>query len=331
MVKWPEDIYNCKDSSIEEVDGIEIYRGLRVRMGVHTGNPKAQEDPVTGRMDYFGPVVNRAARIEGKAQGGQIVISGETKKAIDKAIQTQSLNNIEIIELGFHKLKGLQTDTQLYQLLPVSLNKRKFPLYIEEKNEPSNTSSNPEEISLEIEALVQENQNLKKKIVEMETTVREAMAKAELLRNTLEEMHKVMPESFTKQFIIANKNLKNIMESNTVFNSEIEEAKKRNLKLAKLHKGTLFKLDAANKRCKELERELNEYKSKPVDNQSPHRHIISRMTERLGIKKSSNSPSSQPIKESHDSGSSIDDDIPVHQPYSSKSKDVSAEETAQDN
>ena len=59
---WPEKIYEGEDSAIEEVDGQEIYRGLRVRMGVHTGEPTAERDPVTGRMDYFGPMVNRSAR-----------------------------------------------------------------------------------------------------------------------------------------------------------------------------------------------------------------------------------------------------------------------------
>lgn len=60
--EWPKEILEGPDSAVEVVDGVEIYRGLRVRMGIHTGNPSAEPDPVTGRMDYFGPMVNRSAR-----------------------------------------------------------------------------------------------------------------------------------------------------------------------------------------------------------------------------------------------------------------------------
>lgn len=42
--------------------------------GIHTGAPLCREDPVTGRMDYYGPVVNTAARIGSYPKGGQIVI-----------------------------------------------------------------------------------------------------------------------------------------------------------------------------------------------------------------------------------------------------------------
>jgi len=65
-VEWPEGIYKNKASMEERAeDGTLLYRGLRVRMGVHTGEPKAQVDPTTKRMDYFGPMVNRSARYVG--------------------------------------------------------------------------------------------------------------------------------------------------------------------------------------------------------------------------------------------------------------------------
>ena len=43
---------------------------LRVRMGVHTGEPSQRDG------DYYGPPVNQAARLMGIAHGGQIVCSG---------------------------------------------------------------------------------------------------------------------------------------------------------------------------------------------------------------------------------------------------------------
>src|SRR5581483_8843100 len=46
--------------------------GMRVRVGLHTG----LLEPIGG--DYFGPPVNRAARIERAAHGGMILLSADT-------------------------------------------------------------------------------------------------------------------------------------------------------------------------------------------------------------------------------------------------------------
>ena len=69
---WPVELSKHPDAAIEphpSLKGQVLYRGLRVRMGVHYGEPRAERDPITTRMDYFGPMVNRSARVEGATHG----------------------------------------------------------------------------------------------------------------------------------------------------------------------------------------------------------------------------------------------------------------------
>jgi class 3 adenylate cyclase len=49
-----------------------MFKGLRVRMGMHVGNPRVIRDPKTRRVEYIGPVVNAAARITAITHGGQV-------------------------------------------------------------------------------------------------------------------------------------------------------------------------------------------------------------------------------------------------------------------
>jgi len=49
----------------------------RVRMGLHTGEVEERDG------DYFGPPVNRAARLMGAAHGGQVVVSELTAGLLD--------------------------------------------------------------------------------------------------------------------------------------------------------------------------------------------------------------------------------------------------------
>ena len=75
---WPLEILECEDGkSIYDSDEHLIARGLSVRMGIHSGMPLCETDPITHRMDYFGPMVNRSARIKGCALGGQIMCSSD--------------------------------------------------------------------------------------------------------------------------------------------------------------------------------------------------------------------------------------------------------------
>ncbi|KAG0139944.1 hypothetical protein CROQUDRAFT_53997 [Cronartium quercuum f. sp. fusiforme G11] len=73
---WPQEILDSEDGKeIYDSSGLLCYRGLSVRMGIHWGNPHCEADPITRRMDYFGPMVNRSARISGEAKGGEITAS----------------------------------------------------------------------------------------------------------------------------------------------------------------------------------------------------------------------------------------------------------------
>ncbi|KAJ1653825.1 cysteinyl-tRNA synthetase [Dispira simplex] len=82
---WPQEILDCQDGreiySPTNPNQL-IYRGLWVRMGIHWGSPVCEEDPITRRMDYFGPMVNRSARICSAADGGQIFVSQDVVNEI---------------------------------------------------------------------------------------------------------------------------------------------------------------------------------------------------------------------------------------------------------
>lgn len=94
-----------------------IFRGLRVRMGIHMGRPDCKADAVTGRADYFGPMVNRAARIASIACGGQILIS----KAVHDAVSSELDKDVFVTHMGDHYLKGLTGTESIVEILPKTL------------------------------------------------------------------------------------------------------------------------------------------------------------------------------------------------------------------
>lgn len=57
-------------------------------------------------MDYFGPVVNLAARVSGAARGGEIVCSGGTAEALVKAIADHPILQA-VVPIGEQQLKGI--------------------------------------------------------------------------------------------------------------------------------------------------------------------------------------------------------------------------------
>jgi predicted ATPase/class 3 adenylate cyclase len=89
---------------------------LRVRMGVHAG----EAEPRGG--DFYGPAVNRTARIMGVAHGGQVLLSERAAGLCLKQLPPEA----ELRDLGEHRLKDLFQPEHIFQLVHPSL-PREFP------------------------------------------------------------------------------------------------------------------------------------------------------------------------------------------------------------
>ncbi|KAF2218200.1 hypothetical protein BDZ85DRAFT_245625 [Elsinoe ampelina] len=155
-VQWPSEILNsAQGQEVLDAEDNIIFRGLSVRMGIHWGRPVCEIDPITKRMDYFGPMVNRAARIESVADGGQITVSSDFIAEIQRLLETHiesdragsagseetmaddhinaairrelrslSSQGFEVKDLGLKHLKGLENPEYIYLMYPHSLASR---------------------------------------------------------------------------------------------------------------------------------------------------------------------------------------------------------------
>ncbi len=90
-----------------------------VRIGAHVGEAVARLDPVTGRVDWFGPTVNRAARVAAAAHGGQIVVTDTLRARV--AVEARWTC------LGDHRFHGVPGTTRVWEVVPTSLGERHFP------------------------------------------------------------------------------------------------------------------------------------------------------------------------------------------------------------
>jgi predicted ATPase/class 3 adenylate cyclase len=95
---------------------------VRVRIGVHTGEPALTEE------GYVGLDVHRGARICAAAHGGQILVSSTTRDLLD--------GSVDLRDLGAHRLKDLAEPQQLYQVVAEKLEQDFAPLRSE--TAPSN-------------------------------------------------------------------------------------------------------------------------------------------------------------------------------------------------
>jgi DNA-binding NarL/FixJ family response regulator/class 3 adenylate cyclase len=77
-------------------------RHVRVRIGVHTGQPGMEDD------DYVGIDVHYVARLCSAGHGGQVLVSSTTVDLLD---------DLEVVDLGAHELRGLGGAERIFQLV----------------------------------------------------------------------------------------------------------------------------------------------------------------------------------------------------------------------
>ncbi|MEO9264483.1 MAG: adenylate/guanylate cyclase domain-containing protein [Candidatus Baltobacteraceae bacterium] len=80
--------------------------GIRVRMAINTGETEERDG------DYFGPVVNRTARLLAIGHGGQVLVSAASADLLLDKLPPQC----ELRSLGQHTLKNLARPEIVYQL-----------------------------------------------------------------------------------------------------------------------------------------------------------------------------------------------------------------------
>jgi class 3 adenylate cyclase/tetratricopeptide (TPR) repeat protein len=95
-------------------DGVPV----RVRMGLHSGEPVWHED------EYVGLDVHRAARIAAVAHGGQVVLSEATRQLAGSRLPAGA----SLRDLGLHRLKDIEAPEHIYQLVAAGLPERFPPL-----------------------------------------------------------------------------------------------------------------------------------------------------------------------------------------------------------
>ena len=121
---WPEELLAEREAAEVRGSWGVVHRGLRVRMGVHVGEPECRIDARTGRADYFGRMVNVAARVADAGHGGQVLVSGEAWSRVSGLLE--ELGRPAVRALGQFRLKGILDPVPLVELLPATLAERRF-------------------------------------------------------------------------------------------------------------------------------------------------------------------------------------------------------------
>lgn len=125
-------------SAAMEIQGLllaekwSVPGGIKVRMAMHAGEAEIRDN------DYFGPTVNRVARLLSAGHGGQTLLSTAASE-----LATDSLpQGAELRPMGSHRLKDLSRPQQVFQLVHPNL-PADFPALVTLDSNPNNLKAQP--------------------------------------------------------------------------------------------------------------------------------------------------------------------------------------------
>ena len=124
----------AKDAVAAAADGQRTLAegSIRVRMGIHTGEPIRTDE------GYAGMDVHRGARIAAAGHGGQVLVSQTARELI----QDDLSDEFALRDLGEHRLKDLSGPQRIFQLLAEGL-EGEFPALATLENRPTNLPPQP--------------------------------------------------------------------------------------------------------------------------------------------------------------------------------------------
>eukprot|EP01063_Lacrimia_lanifica_P030611 TRINITY_DN4890_c0_g2_i1.p1 TRINITY_DN4890_c0_g2~~TRINITY_DN4890_c0_g2_i1.p1 ORF type:complete len:1153 (+),score=328.87 TRINITY_DN4890_c0_g2_i1:129-3587(+) len=112
---WPEEVLAHPHALRSECGA---WNGIQVRVGVNYGTVRVMEE--RGRVDYLGPVVNVAARIEGQCVPGALCVPD----TVLAAVCLEDVGQPVAIEMGTRELKGVGEELRLHLLVPADMEAR---------------------------------------------------------------------------------------------------------------------------------------------------------------------------------------------------------------
>eukprot|EP01065_Artemidia_motanka_P044204 TRINITY_DN624_c0_g4_i1.p1 TRINITY_DN624_c0_g4~~TRINITY_DN624_c0_g4_i1.p1 ORF type:complete len:841 (+),score=157.99 TRINITY_DN624_c0_g4_i1:48-2525(+) len=114
---WPAELIEHELCKPIFCGGALLWKGLRVRIGMHYGHVLVERNPVTLREEFVGPTVNVASRIESAVKYGGF--TGATAEVLT-SIDVGELDRPELYCLGVRDLKGFG-HAVVHVILPAEL------------------------------------------------------------------------------------------------------------------------------------------------------------------------------------------------------------------